>query len=155
MEEPIDFKSSAGTTTSSNCEKTFARRPRVLIAEDDWAFRDLLLFAFEEEGYDVVTVADGTDFLEVLRSSLLPEPAATPFDLVVSDIRMPGWSGLTVLEKLRKNARVPPVVIITAFGNDEVHRLAEQAGAVAVLDKPFDISDLTALGHRMIAQHVA
>lgn len=155
MEEPIALTSTTPTMDRRDHEETFPRPHRVLIAEDDWAFRDLLLFAFQEEGYDVVTVADGNDFLEVLRSSLQPQPTARPFDLVVSDIRMPGWSGLTVLEKVRKEAVVPPVVIITAFGNDQVHQLAEKAGAVAILDKPFDISDLTALVHQVITQRVA
>ena len=44
---------------------------------------------------------------------------------------------------------------IKAFGSQEVHRRAEKAGAVAVLDKPFDIAELTALSRRVLAQHAA
>jgi len=71
------------------------------------------------------------------------------------ELRMSGWSGLTALEKLSRDPKVPPVVVITAFGSDEVHERAERAGAAAVLDKPFDLPDLTSLGRRVIARHAA
>jgi two-component system phosphate regulon response regulator PhoB len=127
-------------------------RVRVLIAEDDYAFRDLLLFAFENDGYEAVGVADGYALLETLGSSLLPGSGVRPFDLVVSDVRMPCWSGLAALEKLGHSDLVPPLIVITAFGTSEVRRRAEQAGALAVLDKPFDIQDLVDLSHRVIAK---
>jgi CheY-like chemotaxis protein len=144
-----------GTTALRGPGKTFKRRSRVLIAEDDWSFRDMLLFAFEDEGCEVVAVGDGASLLQVLASSMLRKSGVKPFDLLVSDIRMPGWSGLAALEKLSHDPRVPPVVVITAFGSEEVHERAERAGAAAVLDKPFDIPDLTSLGRRVIAQHAA
>jgi CheY-like chemotaxis protein len=144
-----------GTTAPRGPGKTFKRRSRVLIAEDDWSFRDMLLFAFEDEGCEVVAVGDGASLLQVLASSMLPKSGVKPFDLLVSDIRMPGWSGLAALEKLSRDPRVPPVVVITAFGSEDVHERAERAGAAAVLDKPFDIPDLTSLGRRVIAQRAA
>jgi len=127
------------------------RRARVLIAEDDYAFRDMLLFAFEDDGYETVAVPDGYALLETLGSSLLPGSTTKPFDLVISDIRMPRWSGLTTLEKLSHSPLVPPVVVITAFGSDEVHQRAKRAGAVSVLDKPFDLQDLVELSRRVIS----
>jgi CheY-like chemotaxis protein len=130
-------------------------RARVLIAEDDYAFRDMLVLAFEDDGYDVVAVANGYLLLETLGSSLLTRSAIKPFDLVVSDMLMPCWSGLATLEKLGRSPLVPPVVVITAFGSDEVHRRAKQAGAVSVLDKPFDIQELLDLGRRVLTQKSA
>jgi CheY-like chemotaxis protein len=127
------------------------RRYRVLIAEDDWAFRELLLWAFEADGYEVVGVANGGDVLGLLASSMLADSGIAPFDLVISDIKMPGWTGLLALEELAKNQRMPPIVAMTAFGSQEVHERATRAGAVAVLDKPFDIADLTALSDRILA----
>jgi CheY-like chemotaxis protein len=155
MQTNSDSGMNPGTTAPRGPGKTFKRRSRVLIAEDDWAFRDMLLFAFEDEGCDVVAVGDGASLLKVLASSMLPRSGVKPFDLVVSDIRMPGWSGLPALEKLSRDLKVPPVVVITAFGSEEVHDRAERAGAVAVIDKPFDLPDLTSLGRRVIAQHAA
>jgi CheY-like chemotaxis protein len=129
-----------------------SHRARVLIAEDDYAFRDLLAFAFEDDGYETQAVADGYALLEALGASLLPSSKVRPFDLVISDIRMPRWSGLAALEKLSRNPMVPPVVVITAFGTDEVHQRAKAAGAVTVLDKPFDVQDLVELCRHLVAQ---
>jgi CheY-like chemotaxis protein len=127
-------------------------RARVLIAEDDFAFRDLLSFAFEDDGYEVVTVPDGYALLETLGSSVLPGSSTKPFDLVVSDLMMPRFGGLGTLERLSHSPLLPPLVVITAFGSDEVHRRALQAGAVSVLDKPFDLQDLVRLSRRVIAK---
>jgi CheY-like chemotaxis protein len=150
MKKNIDSEFPLVETARMGSGKAVKRRARVLIAEDDWAFRDMLLFAFEDEGCEVVAVGDGASLLDVLGSSMLPTSSVKPFDLVVSDVRMPGWSGLTALEKLGHNPMVPPVVVITAFGSEQVHERARKAGVVAVLDKPFDIPDLTALGRRVI-----
>jgi CheY-like chemotaxis protein len=130
-------------------------RARVLIAEDDWAFRELLLWAFESDGYEAHAVASGPALLDTLASSLLPGSGVEAFDVVISDIRMPGWSGLPALEELCRSRMLPPIVAITAFGSEEVHERAERAGAVVVLDKPFDIADLTALSDRLIAHRAA
>ena len=144
-----------GKKAPEGASEILHRRARVLVADDEWAFRDLLLFAFEAEGYEVVAVGDGACLLDILEASLLPKSGIKPFDLVVSDVRMPGWVGLSALENLSSSPQAPPVVVITAFGSEEVHRRAEKAGAVAVLDKPFDIAELTALSRRVLAQHAA
>lgn len=128
------------------------RRARVLIAEDDRAFRIMLVWAFEENGYEVVAVANGNDMLHTLASSMLPRSGVKELDLIVSDLRMPGWSGLAGLEKLADNPLLPPIVLITAFGTEEVKQRAKHAGVVAVLDKPFDLDELTALADTLLAQ---
>ncbi len=153
MHGKVDSNMSPDRQVHANAEATIRSRPRILIAEDEWAFRVLLLLAFEDEGYEVVTVGNGPKLLDVLATSMLHNSGVEPFDLLVSDVRMPGWSGLLALEELCRSPLVPPVVVITAFGSHELHQRAEQAGAAAVLDKPFDLAELTALGHRLIAQN--
>ena len=153
MRESMDSNISVDTQVHANAEAPVARRSRLLIAEDEWTFRVLLLLAFEDEGYEVVTVGNGPKLLEVLATSMLPNSGIEPFDLVVSDVRMPGWSGLLALEDLCRSPLVPPVMVITAFGSDELHRRAAHAGAAAVLDKPFDLAELTALGRRLVSEH--
>jgi CheY-like chemotaxis protein len=155
MEMKSNSQSIPARDASKGAIQALRRPARVLIGEDDWVFRDMLLWAFEEDGCEVVTVGDGGSLLEVIATSLLPKSALKPFDLVVSDVRMPGWNGLAALENLSRSPLVPPVVVITAFGSDEIHDRAERAGVVAVLDKPFDITELTALSRRMISQHAA
>jgi CheY-like chemotaxis protein len=132
-----------------------ARQTRVLLAEDDGDFRDILVWAFEDDGCEVVAVSNGADLLDLLASSLLPGTDVEPFTVVVSDLRMPGWSGLTAIESLSANLSMPPVVVITGFGSDEVHQRAKRAGALAVLDKPFDLEDLRELVHKVTEASLA
>ena len=64
------------------------------------------------------------------------------FDLIVSDIQMPGFTALDILAGLRRTLSHTPVILITAFGDPLVRHKAERLGAVCVFDKPFDIGDL-------------
>ena len=125
------------------------RPRRLLLAEDDAAFRTLLQQALAGEGFDVVAVKDGTELLERLSTSLSAGVDSDRFDAVVSDVRMPGWSGLNVLLTMRHQTNPPPIVLITAFGDERLHEQAMKAGAVAVLDKPFELDDLCALVNRL------
>jgi CheY-like chemotaxis protein len=127
------------------------QRRRILLADDDAAFRTLLQMALAGDGYDVVAVKDGTELLERLSVSLSAGAAEDRFDVVVSDVRMPGWTGLNVLLSMRHQANPPPVVLITAFGDERLHEQAVKAGAIAVLDKPFELDDLRALVSRLMA----
>lgn len=114
-------------------------KARVLVADDDREFRHLLSSELRQAGYAVTEVASGTDLLDQIASDLI-ESAEPRFDLLVSDVRMPGWSGLEVLGGLRRAGLGLPVVLITAFGDRKTHRAAHQLGAV-LLDKPFDLAD--------------
>ena len=121
-----------------------ARPVRIVVAEDDPALRSLLASELRRDGYEVVEVSDGRQLVEMLRAWLV-ERRTEPIDLVVSDNRMPGWDGLTVLRSLRQMDWTIPVVLVTAFGDEEFHREAKQLGAAAVFDKPFDVDDLRTL----------
>lgn len=130
----------SASAQSSN-GKPIAPPWRLLVAEDDKEFRGLLTTALRSDGYEIVEVATGFELLDALMKS----PLATnghAFDLVISDVRMPGMSGVDALAKLGHGANAAPVVFITAFGDDEVHEQAKRAGAIDVLDKPIDIDDL-------------
>jgi DNA-binding response OmpR family regulator len=63
-------------------------------------------------------------------------------DLVISDIRMPRISGLDVLRAESFGGEFPPIILITAFGDEWTHGKAKYLGAVDVFDKPFDIGEL-------------
>jgi CheY-like chemotaxis protein len=119
-----------------------ATHGRLLVAEDDPAFRYLLSSALRADAHEVVEVANGVELLDALGGSLVPGWGSGLFDLVLSDVRMPGWNGLDALISLGHGPALPPVVFITAFGDDELHARALRAGAVAIFDKPIDIDDL-------------
>lgn len=116
---------------------------RVLLAEDDGEMRELLREALEHAGYDVTECSDGWSLLEHLHSYFLASEGNEEwFDVVVSDIRMPAITGLEVLEDGRTLDTFPPMILITAFGDEAVHDDARRFGAAAILDKPFDVDDL-------------
>ncbi len=127
---------------SSNL-RALARRPRLLLAEDDddvrWSLAELL----ETEGYEVIAVSSGTAVLEHLGSAFLFEQRITPPDVIISDIRMPGVSGLQVLEGVRQRGWNIPVVLITAFSDDDVRARAMRLDAT-LLSKPLNLSELQA-----------
>ena len=115
-------------------------RYRVLLAEDDSEMRALLAMALVKSGYDVVECSDGIGMLTHLAAFLLPDEfAGEPVNLIISDIRMPGVTGMEVLEGKPQNRDFPPMILITAFGDAETHALANQYGAAAIFDKPFDV----------------
>ena len=117
--------------------------PRLLLAEDDFEMRRFLSAALRRDGYEVVEAASGAQLLDSIGPSLAYS-SGFDVDLIISDIRMPGLSGLEVLAGLRTYAGAPPIILITAFGDRETHERAEQLGAVAVFDKPFDVDDFRA-----------
>ena len=116
-----------------------ASRPRVVLAEDDLELRGLLASTLRRDGFEVVEATDGPDLLRVIGEEILRAQDGPGVDLVVSDIRMPGLSGLNVLAGLRRADWSTPVLLITGFGDHQTHAEARRLGAAAVLDKPFDL----------------
>jgi CheY-like chemotaxis protein len=124
-------------------EPAFSVGPhRLLLAEDDGPFRFLLVSALRKDGYQIVAVSNGVDLLDILGDSLSPDGTLAPFDLVLSDLRMPGWPGLDALATVGRNPSMPPLILFTAFGDEDTHQRALDIGALTLLDKPFDIDYL-------------
>jgi DNA-binding NtrC family response regulator len=134
-----------------SAERARLMQLRVLLAEDDddlrWALSDLL----KTDGYDVVAVADGRALLEHLGAAMLLEQRDAPPDLIISDIRMPGMTGMQLLECVRNRGWSTPVVLISAFGDDDTRQKAQQLGATAFLGKPIDMNELQTVIQRVVA----
>jgi two-component system, response regulator, stage 0 sporulation protein F len=117
------------------------RRARIVLAEDDLEMRTLLVDSLVREGHEVTAAQNGLQMIREIRLLLL-RGDPMPIDLIISDERMPGMSGLEFLSVLRE-ARLPiPFILITGFGDERTHERALRLGASAVFDKPFDIDDL-------------
>jgi DNA-binding response OmpR family regulator len=120
-----------------------SRKPvSILLAEDDREMRRMLSGILAREGYFVQPCADGMELLERLDTSS-EKVAERRYDLIVSDIRMPGFSGLEILDYVRDSDHQTPVLLITAFGDERTHARAEVLGAAGILDKPFDIDEFS------------
>jgi DNA-binding response OmpR family regulator len=130
--------------------------PRVLVAEDDPAMRNLIVAALRKDGLEVVEARDGNEFFEAIEAAVhVGGRRSPPLSLVVSDVRMPGLSGLDVLCILRAGRWDVPVILISAFSSPAIRSEAHDLDAWAVLDKPFALDELrslsrAALTHRRV-----
>jgi len=114
-------------------------RPGILLAEDDDAFRELLAAQLRADGYRVVDVRTGAAALEYLLLARHAPPDDWHLDLVVTDINMPGLTGLELASVIRHDGVPARLVCLTAFASDEVREQARLLGAEAFFDKPFDM----------------
>jgi two-component system, NtrC family, response regulator HydG len=116
-----------------------ATRPaarRLLVVDDHASIRELLASWARSHGYEPGTAADGQEALAALETH--------NFDLVISDVRMPGLSGLELLQRRPAAAGSPAFVFITAFGTVQEAVQALQAGALDYVTKPFNVEELFA-----------
>jgi len=120
-------------------------RKSVLVAEDSITSRMLLKNILEAAGYSVKTAVDGIDAFTTLRSE--------DFDLVVSDVEMPGMSGLDLTSKIRGDKKLSqiPVVLVTSLGSREDRERGIDVGANAYIVKSsFDQSNLLEVIRRLV-----
>jgi len=107
---------------------------RVLVAEDDGEMLDLIRRVLTDEGYAVLTAGDGQEALARLDDG--------EFDIVLTDVRMPGADGVAVLRRAMTRKLHQPVILMTAFGSISSAVEAMREGAFHYLAKPFDLDDL-------------
>ena len=112
------------------------RGSRILIVDDDRAFRVSTAALLADDGYEVLTAADGQEAVETLKAS--------PCDLMLLDLRMPEVGGMQVLEALRVWGEDVPIMIISGFGSVESAVQAMHIGADEFLTKPVDPDVLSA-----------
>jgi DNA-binding NtrC family response regulator len=110
------------------------KTPRILIVDDDPGQRSLLHSFLKSQGFETVPVDSGARALEALR--------AQPFSLMISDVRMPGMSGLETLRLARKEHPVLPVLLVTAYADVKEAVGAMRDGALNYLTKPIDLDEL-------------
>ena len=116
-----------------------SRAWRVVVADDHREMRSLLRLWLEMEGLSVVEARNGSELVRCI----VKEPDEPGVDLVISDVRMPSFSGLEILRGICPIYPKLPIILITGFGAPELHREAIQLGAYRVLDKPVPQEMLT------------
>lgn len=123
---------------------------QVLIAEDDECLRRLIAKVLAFEGYFVTEAADGVSMLEILESRL--RVCADAFDLVITDFRMPGLTGLDVIGWMRKNGCNTPVIVVSALPPEMVQKHANDVNAF-YLSKPVALDNLRRIANNLVARH--
>jgi two-component system response regulator HydG len=116
--------------------KNGPKTPRILIVDDDPGQRSLLDSFLRSQGFDTVLATSGERALEMLRTE--------NFSMMISDVRMPGLSGLETLRRARQEHATLPVLLVTAYTDIREAVGAMRDGAVNYLGKPIDLDELLA-----------
>jgi excisionase family DNA binding protein len=119
-------------------------RPRVLVVDDEATIRDLLSKTLALAEYDVDLAPDGRTALERLR--------VIPYDLLITDLKMPGVDGLTVIREARRLKADLPVIIITGFSNEASAIEAVNLGVSGYLTKPFRVPRVLAAASKALGE---
>ena len=106
---------------------------KILLVDDDLRSLQNLGHFLRSEGYDVHESCDGTEAAKMLENDA--------FDLVISDVVMPGVSGLELLDRIRLLAQKTPMLFMTGFGSIYRDQMIEE-GATDLISKPFDLNEV-------------
>ena len=115
---------------------------RVLLVDDDPGVRYTVREILDSAGYEVTEAAGGDEALGRLR--------ADRYDLLITDQRMPGMDGLTLLRLVQREPHPPRVILITAHGSERMAVEAMKAGAWDYLRKPFEVEELLSVVARAV-----
>lgn len=121
--------------------------PNLLLVDDDKSLLRLLTIRLEGEGYEVTAVEDGQSALRKLQND--------NYDVVLSDLRMPGLDGLSLFEEIMVIRKDIPVILMTAHGTIADAVAATQRGVFGFLPKPVDHDELRALLQKALSQSQA
>jgi two-component system, NtrC family, response regulator HydG len=122
---------------SLNAEKS--AHLSVLVVDDERLIRWSLSQGLADRGHEVTTAATGTDAIHEIGA------AHRAFDVVILDYRLPDRQDLTLLDDVRRLSPESVVMMMTAFGDDNMRTGARERGAYAVVDKPFFVTNFVAL----------
>ena len=107
---------------------------RILVVDDEQSMRDFLSIMLKKEGYDVVTAENGGGALKAIQAEI--------FDLVITDVKMPGIDGIEVLKTVKEVSPETVVIMITAFATAETAVEAMKLGAYDYITKPFKVDEI-------------
>ena len=125
---------------------------RILIADDEISVRKVLAATLRREGYDVVSAQNGEEAIQLLRATESPD-TGEPFELVVSDVRMPLVDGMELLAKVKKRYPDLPVVMLTAHGTVDMAVQALKVGAFDFVTKPYEREEFLTIVRNALSHH--
>jgi two-component system response regulator GlrR len=129
---------------SVESELALEKTPKLLLVDDDESLLRLMSIRLKAEGFDVTAVDNGTQALRLMFNN--------EFDVVLSDLRMPGMDGLSLFDEVLQQQRDLPLILMTAHGTIADAVAATQRGVFSFLTKPVDHDQLRKILFRAIAQ---
>src|SRR5213593_5204367 len=118
-------------------------QPKILLIEDDAGIVGGLKKELQFQGYEVAVAERGDKGLAQAKEQ--------PFDVVITDLKMPGLSGLELVEQLHATKPKLPIILMTAFGTTETAIEATKRGAYDYLLKPFEMPELLEVVSKALA----
>ncbi len=118
---------------------------KILVVDDEKSMRDLLAMMLRKEGYSVTTADSAVQAKQLVESG-------ENFALVISDVSMPGMSGLDLLREIRQLTPETAVVIMTAYGTKQTAIEALNEGASFYVEKPFDLDEMKVVVNKTLRQ---
>lgn len=117
-------------------------KKKILVVDDEEILTRTFVKLLERNGYDAFFVKSGDDAVEIVNE--------IDFDLIISDMRMPGKNGFETLNGIRnvyaqQNKNHPPEIIVTGYADENLEKQVKKLNPSAYLHKPFDVEEL--LGH--------
>jgi len=119
-------------------------KKKILVVDDEPSMREFLLILLEREGYELQSAADAASALKLMANKHV--------DLVISDVQMPGLSGMELLALIKKDMPDTAVLLVTAFSTTEQAVEAMKLGAYDYLAKPFKVEELKVLVRNALEQ---
>ena len=121
-------------------------KTRILVADDDRDILDLVGFILTHAGYEVVSVADGSEAIAAIE--------ADPPEMAILDVMMPGLSGIDVLRRVRANDSIKnmQVILLTVLASDSDVAAGFAAGATDYMTKPVILSELLQSVQKFLAR---
>jgi excisionase family DNA binding protein len=141
---PPPFTAPGPTAGPESISRAAGHRPRVLVVDDEASIRDLMSKTLALAEYDVDTAPDGRVALGHLQ--------AHNYDLLITDLKMPGMDGLTLIREARRLAPRLPVVVITAFSTEASAIESVNMGVSGYLTKPFRITKILSTAARILGE---
>jgi DNA-binding response OmpR family regulator len=120
---------------------------KILVVDDEEGARELFYTILTDEGYAVTLANNGEEALAQFKTD--------PYDLVVTDIKMPVMDGLQLLQEIRKTGSRTDVIMVTAFGEVETYLKAMSLGAAEYINKPIRIKELKRIVHKVLTERKA
>ena len=117
----------------------------ILFVDDDGEFCKAMKKVFEKSGYTVTLAADGREALDVLSKGT--------FDLIISDLRMPGMNGVELMGEIVRRKIITPVIFLTAYGEVKSYMDLMNMGAFDYLNKPVEGRELLHAAKKALETH--